>query len=76
LDNTERKINLYQTQSELVRATLNLMLQEFASGKGDLSNVIQVQRQLLDYLLKKAEAIVDYNMMAVNVQKIISINEK
>jgi outer membrane protein TolC len=76
LDNAARKITLYQTQSELVRTTLNLMLQEFASGKGDLSNVIQVQRQLLDYSLKRVEAIVDYNMMVANVQKLISTNEK
>ena len=76
LDNAERKIRLYQTQSELVRTTLNLQLQEFASGKGNLSNVIQVQRQLLDYLLKEVEAIIDYNMMVANVQKLLSTNDK
>jgi outer membrane protein TolC len=76
LDNATRKITLYHTQSELVRTTLNLMLQEFASGKGDLSSVIQVQRQLLSYLLKKEEAIIDYNMMVANVQKLISTNDK
>jgi outer membrane protein TolC len=76
LENAAKKITLYHKQSELVRTTLNLMLQEFASGKGDLSNVIQVQRQLLDYLLKKGEAIVDYNIMVANVQKLISIKGK
>ena len=76
LDNATRKIILYGTQSELVRTTLKLMLQEFSSGKGDLSSVIRTQRQLLNYLLKKEEAIIDYNMMVANVKKLISINDK
>jgi len=76
LDNAKRKIILYGTQSELVRTTLKLMLQEFSSGKGDLSSVIRTQRQLLNYLLKKEEAIIDYNMMVANVKKLISISDK
>jgi outer membrane protein TolC len=51
------------------------MVQEFVSGTSDLTNVIQVQRQLLDYQLKNVEAIADYNIMAASIQKLISFKD-
>ncbi|GHT60348.1 transporter [Bacteroidia bacterium] len=74
LDDATRRISLYRKQTELAQTTYNLIIQEFASGKSDLSNVIQVQRQLLDYELKTAEAIADYNTMVANIQKLLSNN--
>ncbi len=76
LDNAARKIALYQKQSELAQSTYELTVQEFISGVSDLSNAIQVQRQLLDYKLKTVESIADYNIMAANIQKLISSNNK
>jgi outer membrane protein TolC len=72
LNDAERKIALYQKQEELARSTFHLLTQEFISGKSDLTNIIQVQRQLLDYQLKKSEAIAGYNTMVANIQKMIS----
>jgi outer membrane protein TolC len=72
LDDAARRIALYRKQTELAQATYNLLIQEFASGKNDLSNVIQVQRQLLDYELKTAEAVAGYNTTVANIQKLIS----
>ncbi|MDR0799758.1 MAG: TolC family protein [Dysgonamonadaceae bacterium] len=76
LENAARKIALYRKQSVLAQTTYNLVIQEFATGKSDLTNVIQVQRQLLDYKLKAAEAIADYNTKIANIQKLISSNEE
>ena len=75
LDDAERSIALYEKQTELALTTYNLTVQEFVTGKGDLTNVIQVQRQLLDYQLKKAEAIAGYNSMAVSIEKLTSFNK-
>lgn len=75
LDNATRKIALYAKQSQLAQATYNLITQEFITGKSDLSDVIQVQRQLLDYQLKKAEAIAEYNTMVAGIQKLISFKD-
>ncbi|GHT61797.1 transporter [Bacteroidia bacterium] len=72
LDDATRRISLYRKQTELAQTTYNLIIQEFATGKSDLANVIQVQRQLLDYELKTAEAIADYNTMVANLQKLIA----
>jgi outer membrane protein TolC len=72
LDDAVRKIRLYKKQAGLARTTCELVIQEFASGKSELSDVIQVQRQLLDYRLKETEAIAAYNTMVANIQKLIS----
>jgi outer membrane protein TolC len=72
LDDAVRKIALYHKQTELVQTTYNIVLKEFVSGKSDLGSIIQVQRQLLDYRLKTAEAIAEYNTKVAAIQKMIS----
>ncbi len=75
LDDAERSITLYKKQTELALTIYNLTVQEFVSGKGDLTRVIQVQRQLLDYQLKKSEAIAAYNSLAVSIEKLTSFSK-
>ncbi|MDR2765762.1 MAG: TolC family protein [Tannerella sp.] len=76
LDDAARRMALYRRQMELAQAACNLVVREFASGRSDLSGVIQVQRQLLDYALKTSEAVADYNIMVATVQKLMSSNEE
>lgn len=75
LDDSARKIALYRKQEELATTTYHLIVQEFAAGKSDLTNVIQMQRQLLDYRLKEAEAVAGYNTMVASIQKIMSFKD-
>ncbi len=75
LDDASRKITLYEKQSQLAQTTYHLLVQEFVSGKSDLTDVIQVQRQLLDYRLKKAEAVAEYNTMVASIQKLVSFHD-
>jgi outer membrane protein TolC len=75
LDDAARKIALYQKQSEIARTTYDLIVQEFASGKSDLSDAIQIQRQLLDYQLKESESIANFNTMVANIQKLTTDKE-
>jgi outer membrane protein TolC len=70
LEDAARKIALYKKQAALAGTTYDLSVQAFASGKGELSDVLQVQRQLLDYQLKTVEAIAAYNTMVANIQKL------
>ncbi|MTG98637.1 TolC family protein [Myroides albus] len=73
LEDTQRTITLYGKQSTLAETTFNLIVKEFVSGKSDLTNVIQVQRQLLDYQLKKAEAIANYNTLVASINKLMAV---
>ncbi|MDR1153481.1 MAG: TolC family protein [Bacteroidales bacterium] len=72
LDDAMRKIILYRKQTELAQTAYNIALQEFISGKNELGSIIQVQRQLLDYKFKIAEATVEYNTKAAAIQKILN----
>ncbi len=72
LDDAERKIALYRKQEQLARTAYQLVAQEFVSAKSDLTNVIQVQRQLLDYRLREAEAVAEYNTRVAAIRKLRS----
>lgn len=75
LDDAQRVMKLYEKQTVLAQTTYNLIVKEFVTGKSDLTNVIQVQRQLLDYQLKKAEALANYNTMVVSIKKLLADNK-
>lgn len=74
LDDAHRTIALLKKQTDLASTTYNLIVREFATGKSDLNDVIQVQRQLLDYRLRKSDAIAEYNTQVASAQKLISFN--
>ena len=75
LDNASRKILLYRRQAELANTIYELVLQEFISGKTDLTAVLRAQRQVADYKLMIAEAVSDYNIMTAEIERLISTKE-
>ena len=75
LGDASRTILLLEKQTELANTTYNLVIQEYATGKSDLADAIQVQRQLLDYKLRKSDAIALYNTMVASAQRLISFND-
>ena len=77
LADASQKIALYQKQQELSLSTWQLIVREFSAGTTSLTDVIQVERQLLDYRLKKSEAIAEYNTRIAGMEKLVatSINE-
>ena len=74
LEDAARKIDLYKKQSQLAQTTYRLLIQDFVSGKSDLTNLIQVQRQLLDYTFKEADAVAKYNTVVASIKSLISYN--
>ena len=76
VEDAERTVTLLEKQTTLAETTFNLIVKEFVTGKSDLTNVIQVQRQLLDYQLKKAEAIANYNTLVASIENITTTTNK
>lgn len=74
LDDAARKVELYNKQTELAQTTYKLLVQEFVSGRSDLTNLIQVHRQLIDYTFKKADATARYNTVVASIRSLISFN--
>ncbi len=75
LDDAERQIALAQKQRELASTTYQLILQEFVASKSNLSSVIEIQRQLLDYHAREAEAIADYNTKVAEINSLFSFTD-
>ena len=72
LDDALRRIELYRKQATLTGTTYELVVREFAAGKGDLGSAIRIQQQLLDYQLKEAEAVAGYNTLVASLWRLIS----
>lgn len=72
LEDAARKANLYTRQYALSLSTWQLIVREFSAGAQSLTDVIQVERQMLDYQLKRSEAIAAYNITVAGIEKLIS----
>lgn len=77
LEDASRKIALYERQAELANVAYQLVLREFSAGQSTLADVIQVERQLLDYRLKRSQATANYNTQVAGIERLVStyINE-
>ena len=77
LADASRKIDLYAKQQDLSRSTWQLMIREFSAGTTSLPDIIQLERQLLNYSLKKSEAVAEYNTLVAGLEKLVStsVNE-
>lgn len=72
LEDAARKLDLYSRQYDLSLSTWRLIVREFSAGRQSLTDVIQVERQMLDYKLKKSEAVAAYNTSVAAIEKLIS----
>jgi outer membrane protein TolC len=71
----KRRIELYKVQSELIQRTFQIMLQGFAVTIIDLTDVLRVRQQLLDYEYKQVEAVVDFNISVAWLKRLMAIQQ-
>ena len=57
----KRRIKLYRNQRGLTQKSVDILLKSFGASMVGLTDIIQLQQQLLDYEMKEVEAVVDYN---------------
>lgn len=72
----QRKIRLYQQDMDILTNTLELMKGEYATGTVTLSDILQTEREQLNYAFSHAEARAQYNMIVAEFEKIASIQVK
>ena len=56
-----RRMKLYDNQHELADKSLNILLKSFSASGSNLSDLLRIRQQAVDYELKKMEAITDNN---------------
>lgn len=67
-----RDTQLNEAQAALAQTACDLAVQEMTTGRASLDDVLQAYRQLLDYRLKRATAVADYNLAVANIEYLLS----
>ena len=60
-EDAQRRILLYKNQFLLATKSLDLILKSFSASSSGLTDVLRIRQQTLDYELRQAEAVADFN---------------
>lgn len=67
----ERRNELYQQQTRLARQALNIITVQYSTAGSDFEEVLRMQQQLLDYRLRQLDAVVDQNISAAMLERLM-----
>jgi len=71
----QRRIKLYAGQNRLASQSLDIMFRSFASSGTDLTDILRVRQQTLDYEYKQMEAIADYNTSIAWIKRLMAFSQ-
>ena len=72
LKNAERKIELFNRQTNLADQSLKVLNTTYSTAGIDLEEVLRMQQKLLDYRYKLVEAVVDQNTGVANIGYLVA----
>lgn len=67
----ERRNDLYQQQTKLAQQVLDILLVQYTTAGSDFEEVLRIQQQLLDYRLRSLDAVVDQNIAAAMLERLM-----
>ena len=68
----QRRINLYADQFHLATRTLGIMIKSFSSSGSDLTDILRVRQQTLDYEYRQIEAVADFNTSIAWIKRLMA----
>jgi outer membrane protein TolC len=68
----QRRIKLYENQSQLAHKTLDIMIKSFSASGSGLSDILRIRQLVLDYETRKVEAITDFNTSVAWLKKLMA----
>jgi outer membrane protein TolC len=71
----ERRTILYRNQQQLASKSLDIMMKSFAVSGTDLSDILRVRQQTLDYESKQMEAIADNNISIAWLKRLMAFSQ-
>ncbi|MFZ4456389.1 MAG: TolC family protein [Bacteroidales bacterium] len=69
----QRRMKLYETQSQLSKKMLDIQIKTFSASGSGLSDILRIRQQLLDYELRKLDAVIDLSKMQALVRRLVAI---
>jgi outer membrane protein TolC len=73
MQDAKRRIKLYTDQRDLAGKTVDILLKSFSVNSAGLTEILQARRQILDYSLRRSEAITEYNTAVAGLKRILAI---
>jgi outer membrane protein TolC len=70
-----RRMKLYSEQSVLAKKSLDIMIRSYSVAGSSLTDILLVRQQTLDYELKLAEAVTDYNTAVAWIKRLMARSE-
>ena len=67
----ERRNELYQQQTRLAQQVLDILLVQYTTAGSDFEELLRIQQQLLDYRLRGLDAVVDQNISAAMLERLM-----
>lgn len=67
----ERRNGLYQQQTQLAQQALDILTVQYTTAGSDFEEVLRMQQQLLDYRLRGLDAVVDQNIAAAMLERLM-----
>ena len=71
----QRRMKLNKLQYQLASKSLDLLMRNFSSGAANLSDILRVQQQNLDYESKQMEAVADFNVAVAWLNRIVGVSQ-
>jgi outer membrane protein TolC len=71
----QRRIKLYADQYDLASKSLDIMFKSFASSNTDLTDILRVRQQTLDYEYRQAEAVADFNTSIAWLKRLMAFSQ-
>ena len=71
----QRRIKLYENQSQLAKKSLDIMIKSFSASGSGLTDILRIRQQTLDYEFKQVEAVVDYNSAIAWLKRLMAYTQ-
>lgn len=74
-EDAQRRIKLYDGQYKLVSKSMDILLKSFSTSGTNLSDILRVRQQTLDYEYKQIEAVADFNISVAWLKRLMAITQ-
>lgn len=71
-NNGKMKLKFNKNQSGITQISFDLLINNFSASKADMTEILRVQQQLLDYKVKSIEALVEINNALSEIRQIMA----
>lgn len=75
LDEAKRNIKLCDTETHILSKTVQLMHTEYTNGLSSITDILQTQQTLIDFSLKRFDAVAEYNTAIAELEKLAATND-